>query len=57
MFKKVIIKVYFQRNFKDTKNDSLRSLDSIKPTYRQINENAKKCWRNERNDKRIDGIS
>ncbi len=25
-------------------------------TYRQIDENVKKCWRNERNDKCIDGI-
>ncbi len=26
-------------------------------TYRQIDENVKKCWRNERNDKCIDGVS
>ncbi len=26
-------------------------------TYRQIEENVKKCWRNERNEKCIDGIS
>ncbi len=26
-------------------------------TYREIDENVKKCWRNERNDKCIDGIS
>ncbi len=26
-------------------------------TYRQIDENTRKCWRNERNEKCIDGIS
>ncbi len=29
MFKKVIIKVHFQQNFNDTKNDSRDNLDSM----------------------------